>query len=94
MIIISLLVNVTNEIKWSSGTTSQALFTSQFTYGTYTNPLISYMKVDSTNSKIYLWGDITDSGNNYGFLRKIGTDYSQVQLLTNWNILKQKSLTA
>ena len=83
MIIIFLLVNLTNGIKWSTGTTSQALFTSQFTYGTYTNPTISNMKVDPTNSKIYLWGDLTVSGSNYGFLRKIGTDYSQVQLLTN-----------
>ena len=36
------------------------------------------MDIDITNSKIYLWGEITSSGNTYSFLRKIGIDLSQV----------------
>ena len=71
-----------NAVTWPSGTTSQALFTSQFTIGTYINTKVIGLEVGSISSNIYLWGDMTAVGGSptYAFIRKIGTDDTQI-----WN---------
>ena len=71
-----------NAVTWPSGTTSQALFTSQFTIGTYISVEVIGLEVGSISSNIYLWGDMTAVGGSptYAFIRKIGTDDSQI-----WN---------
>ena len=69
-------------VTWISGTTSQAIFTSTFTYGAYTNPMVNKMKYGSISSKLYLMGSINNA--QYTFFRKVGSDDTSV-----WTTLTQ-----
>ena len=72
------IFGICNSITWTPGTTSQALLSSTFTYGTYTIPKVTKMRYGSVSSKIYLFGSLSNVGTPYSFIRKTGSDDTTV----------------